>query len=125
MSIGIAVAVAIGLVLLCTEPARRFGKRCKPLPTPFPEETMTATTKPDRPDFASTSLPRHLGRGVVGFGALIGSVALIPVAGPVVLLLLPVGLVDLRGCPMCWVIGLVQTVSRGRLRRSYGDAGAR
>ncbi|MFD5100949.1 hypothetical protein [Streptomyces albidochromogenes] len=70
------------------------------------------------PDFASASLRGHLARGVVGFGGLIGSVALIPVVGPVSLLLLPVGVMALRGCPMCWTIGLVQTVSRGRLRRS-------
>ncbi|GGX18666.1 hypothetical protein [Streptomyces chryseus] len=75
-------------------------------------------TKAENPDFASSSLPRHLARGVVGFGGLIGSVALIPVVGPVSLLLLPAGAMALRGCPMCWTIGLVQTVSRGRLRRS-------
>lgn len=70
------------------------------------------------PDFASASLPRHLVRGLIGFGGLIGSVALLPAAGPVSLLLLPVGALALRGCPMCWAIGLVQTVSRGRLRRT-------
>ncbi|TDP38823.1 hypothetical protein [Nocardia ignorata] len=72
----------------------------------------------DQPDFASASLPRHLTRGVVGFGALIGSIALLPLIGAISLLLLPVGLVALRGCPMCWAIGLAQTLSRGRLRRS-------
>ncbi|GAA4903795.1 hypothetical protein LX16_3778 [Stackebrandtia albiflava] len=72
----------------------------------------------DRPDFASRSLPRHLIRGVLGIGALIASVGSIPVFGPVTLLLAPVGLVFLRGCPMCWAIGLAQTISRGRLRRS-------
>ncbi|MGV9264361.1 hypothetical protein ACWDRR_06835 [Kitasatospora sp. NPDC003701] len=72
----------------------------------------------DRPDFASASLPRHLARGALGFGALIGSFALLPAAGPAALLLLPVGVLALRGCPMCWTIGLIQTVSRGRLKRS-------
>ncbi len=67
--------------------------------------------------FASASVPRHLARGVVGFGALIASFALIPFLGPVTLLLAPVGLIALRGCPMCWAIGLAETVSRGRLRR--------
>lgn len=76
------------------------------------------TTKSDGPDFASTSLPRHLVRGVIGFGSLIGAFALIPILGPVSLLLLPVGVLALRGCPMCWTIGLMQTVSRGRLQRS-------
>ncbi|MEV0650730.1 hypothetical protein AB0I28_36300 [Phytomonospora sp. NPDC050363] len=71
--------------------------------------------------FASSSLPRHLLRGVLGFGSLILSVALIPAFGPATLLLAPVGLLALRGCPMCWAIGLAQTLSRGRLRRSCED----
>ncbi|MFJ2897405.1 hypothetical protein ACIO87_21275 [Streptomyces sp. NPDC087218] len=75
----------------------------------------------DRQDFASASLPRHLARGGLGFGALAGSVLLIPVVGPASLLLVPVGLLALRGCPTCWTIGLLQTVSKGRLRRSCVD----
>ncbi|MEV0999662.1 hypothetical protein [Nonomuraea sp. NPDC050202] len=71
--------------------------------------------------FGSTSLPRHLLRGAAGFGALIGSVALIPVLGLVSLALAPLGLLALRGCPACWAIGLVQTVSMGRLRRQCAD----
>ncbi|MFF3320128.1 hypothetical protein ACFYV5_32165 [Streptomyces sp. NPDC003035] len=82
---------------------------------------MRTTTQADGPDFASASLPRHLVRGVVGFGSLIGSFAFIPVVGPVSLLLLPVGVLALRGCPMCWAIGLMQTVSRGRLERTCED----
>ncbi|MET9514834.1 hypothetical protein [Streptomyces sp. NPDC002994] len=34
---------------------------------------------------------------------------------------LPLGVLALRGCPMCWTIGLMQTISRGRLRRSCED----
>ncbi|MFH9570287.1 hypothetical protein ACH4MG_07045 [Streptomyces sp. NPDC017454] len=79
------------------------------------------TTKSDGPDFASPSLPRHLVRGVIGFGGVIGSVAFVPTVGPISLLLLPVGVVALRGCPMCWAIGLAQTISRGRLRRTCED----
>ncbi|MFE7740771.1 hypothetical protein [Nocardia sp. NPDC057455] len=75
--------------------------------------------------FASASVPRHLVRGVVGFGALIGAVALLPIFGVVSLLLAPVGLLALRGCPTCWAIGLMQTVSRGRLRRSCVDGQCR
>ena len=69
-------------------------------------------------DFASTSLPRHLIRGAIGFGGVIGAFALVPVIGPVSLLLLPIGVLALRGCPMCWTVGLIQTISRGRLERS-------
>ncbi|WP_234344080.1 hypothetical protein [Streptomyces sp. WM6372] len=76
------------------------------------------TGAPKRGGFASATVPRHLARGAVGFGALVGSLALLPLAGPASLLLAPVGLVALRGCPMCWAIGLAETVSAGRLRRS-------
>lgn len=72
----------------------------------------------DRKDFAGTSVPRHLLRGAVGFGALTGSVLCLPALGPASLLLAPLGLLALRGCPACWTIGLVQTISRGRLRRT-------
>ncbi|GAA3129686.1 hypothetical protein [Streptomyces echinatus] len=86
-----------------------------------PDPRATAGTKPAGPDFASASLPRHLVRGALGFGALIASFACLPAVGPVSLLLLPAGLLALRGCPMCWAIGLLQTVSRGRLQRSCKD----
>ncbi|WP_062999196.1 hypothetical protein [Nocardia mikamii] len=67
--------------------------------------------------FASRSVPVHLARGVLGFGLIVASLALIPAAGPAALLLLPAGVVALRGCPTCWLIGLAQTVSRGRIER--------
>ncbi|MDH6538672.1 hypothetical protein ACFXJO_02535 [Streptomyces lavendulae] len=82
---------------------------------------MKTSTGADAPDFASASLPRHLVRGLIGFGSLIAALALLPVTGPVSLLLLPVGVLALRGCPMCWAIGLMQTISRGRLQRSCED----
>ncbi|WP_198652797.1 hypothetical protein [Actinocorallia populi] len=72
-------------------------------------------------DFASASLPRHLARGAIGFGSIAGAFVLLSAVGPVGLLLLPVGLVALRGCPMCWTLGLVQTLSRGRLERDCVD----
>ncbi len=72
-------------------------------------------------DFASTSLPRHLIRGAIGFGAFAGAIALIPVIGLLSLLLAPIGLLALRGCPTCWTIGLIQTISRGRLQRTCTD----
>ncbi|MEU9608079.1 hypothetical protein [Streptomyces sp. NPDC048057] len=69
-------------------------------------------------DFASASVPRHLARGAAGFGSLAAAALLVPAVGPVSLLLAPVGLLALRGCPLCWTVGLAQTLSRGRLRRS-------
>ncbi|MDP4501360.1 hypothetical protein [Nonomuraea turcica] len=79
----------------------------------------------DSRSFASSSLPRHLVRGAVGFGALIGSVALIPMVGPLGLLLAPVGVLAFRGCPTCWAIGLAQTISRGRIQRTCSDDGCK
>ncbi|MDL4775276.1 hypothetical protein [Actinomadura xylanilytica] len=75
----------------------------------------------DKQGYASASLPRHLLRGAVGLGALIGSFALLPVLGLGSLLLAPIGLLALRGCPACWAIGLMQTISMGRLRRACMD----
>jgi hypothetical protein len=75
--------------------------------------------------YASRSVPRALARAVVGFGLLVGSVALIPVVGLISVALVPAGLVALRGCPTCAVIGLVQTISRGRIERTCDDGGCR
>ncbi len=72
-------------------------------------------------NFASRSVPRHLARGAIGFGLIIGSVGLVPVAGPATLLAAPLALVAFRGCPTCWMVGLAQTVSRGRLERQCVD----
>jgi hypothetical protein len=71
--------------------------------------------------FASSSVPRHLLRGVVGFG-LIGASLLLAASGhPVALVLLVPGVVALRGCPTCWTVGLFETISAGRLRRDCAD----
>lgn len=72
-------------------------------------------------NFASKSVPRHLGRGAIGFGLIIGSIALVPVVGPVTLLAAPLALIAFRGCPTCWMVGLAQTISRGRLERQCVD----
>jgi hypothetical protein len=80
--------------------------------------TMAST---DAPSFASRSLPAHLLRGAIGFGLILGAVAATPVIGWPSWLMLPAGLVALRGCPMCWTVGLIQTLSRGRLTRTCAD----
>jgi len=69
----------------------------------------------------AASLGGHLLRGVVGFGAIVGSVALIPWLGPVSLVMLPLGLLALRGCPTCWLVSLRATLSAGRLERHCVD----
>ncbi|MCA6091829.1 hypothetical protein LE181_06575 [Streptomyces sp. SCA3-4] len=72
-------------------------------------------------NFASKSVPRHLARGAIGFGLIVGSIALVPVAGPAPLLAAPLALIAFRGCPTCWMVGLAQTISLGRLERQCAD----
>ena len=70
--------------------------------------------------FASRTLSEHVLRGLVGIAAIVGAV-LSPLGWLSVPLVI-VGLVALRGCPMCWTIGLVQTVWDRVRGRSAPDA---
>ncbi|MGA4838149.1 hypothetical protein [Streptomyces sp. G45] len=87
----------------------------QPKARPAPQPAVPAR------NFASTSVPRHLARGALGFGLLIGSIGLVPTVGPAALLAAPLALIAFRGCPTCWLVGLAQTVSRGRLERQCAD----
>jgi hypothetical protein len=67
--------------------------------------------------FASKSIGAHLSRGAVGIGAFVCAAILSPDHPWIALGLLPAAIVAFRGCPMCWTLGLVQTVTakfRGR-----------
>jgi hypothetical protein len=79
----------------------------------------------DAHPFASATLGRHLVRGLAGFGLVAAAFGLLGVVGPLSFALLPLGLLALRGCPMCWTLGLVELLSRGRLRRSCEDGQCR
>lgn len=68
--------------------------------------------------FASKSIVEHLARGAAGLGALAAFVVLAAAHPWLSLPLIPLALVALRGCPMCWTVGLVQTV----LARLQGKA---
>jgi hypothetical protein len=70
------------------------------------------TGKPPRDElpFASRSIWEHLARGVIGIGAFAGAVLWATSYPWLALLAVPVGLIALRGCPMCWTLGLVMTV---------------
>jgi hypothetical protein len=76
----------------------------------------------DRSALASTSVARHLMRGALGFGLIGSALALTVRGGPLALLLAPPGLVALRGCPTCWIAGLVETISAGRLERTCTES---
>ncbi len=68
--------------------------------------------------FASTSVARHLARGAVGFTLIGAAFALAAGGTPVALALIVPGALALRGCPTCWLVGLAQTISAGRVQRS-------
>jgi hypothetical protein len=79
-------------------------------------------TEPMQSVFTSKSVAHHLARGALGFGLIGLAIALTTSAGPVALLLAPFGLVALGGCPTCWIVGLAQAISAGRLQRSCTGA---
>jgi hypothetical protein len=77
----------------------------------------------DRSTLASPSVATHLTRGAIGFGLIGVAFALTPGAGPGALLLAVPGMVALRGCPTCWIAGLIATISAGRLERTCTEDG--
>ena len=64
--------------------------------------------------FASKSILEHLARGIVGFGALAWAVALANAPGAQSVIssigLSFLALVALRGCPVCWSVGMFETL---------------
>ena len=61
--------------------------------------------------FGSRSLLTHLGRGFLGIAALAAGLRGYDIVGWPALLLLGVTLWALRGCPVCWTIGLFETIA--------------
>jgi hypothetical protein len=61
--------------------------------------------------FASETLTSHLARGAIGLGALALSVELQAAHPWLLAVSIPVAVIALRGCPTCWMVGLVQTVA--------------
>ena len=69
--------------------------------------------------FASKGITRHLLRGALGAGALVWAVRLLPLHPFASLALAVLALLAFRGCPMCWTIGLVETVHRRFSARAH------
>ena len=71
--------------------------------------------------FASETLPGHLLRGAVAFALLAAALhhrddrPAWAAAGALL------ALVAMRGCPMCWTIGLVETIAQRFRRRGRGS----
>ena len=73
-------------------------------------------TFPSR-SYASGNLAIHLLRGGAALAILAIGIAVIPKIGWWVLLAAPVVLWLLRGCPACWLMGLLQTFEMSAERR--------
>ena len=71
--------------------------------------------------FASKSVTEHVARGIIGFGALATCFAEMSVHPLLALAMVPVALVALRGCPMCWTVGLLETLAAKLQRVSPPD----
>ena len=64
--------------------------------------------------FASKTIAEHLLRGLVGIACFLLVVRLGTSHPWIAFVAVPLALVALRGCPMCWTMGLVETL-RARL----------
>jgi hypothetical protein len=73
--------------------------------------------------FGNKTLALHLLRGGLGFGALSASLATANTTIWPTLVLMPFALWMLKGCPICWTIGLFETVAL-RLHRRADNAAA-
>lgn len=71
--------------------------------------------------FASKTMAEHLVRGALAAMALAGAALCSARIWPL-LVLGPLALVLLRGCPTCWTVGLVELIGR-KLGRSPVTAG--
>jgi hypothetical protein len=80
-----------------------------------PDRTRAPEVDPTFELFASRSVTEHVVRGVLGLVVLVAGIALAQVSGWW-LLLLPVTVVLWRGCPTCWLMGLIATRSRSACR---------
>lgn len=69
-------------------------------PTPIPNKSL----------FASASVAAHLLRGVLGVAAIVAAIDLAPQSTLASLALGMVALLAFRGCPICWALGLVETI---------------
>lgn len=66
----------------------------------------------------NSSVAVHLLRGAIGFGALAASLATVNQTWWPTFVLMPIALWMLKGCPVCWTVGLFETIAH-RLHLSF------
>jgi hypothetical protein len=76
--------------------------------------TVRALAGPFRWIFADSSITAHLARGATGLSAIVLSFAAPWSAAWPALILLPLALLVLRGCPLCWLHGTACAIQTRR-----------
>ncbi|CAN7335688.1 hypothetical protein [Bosea sp. LjRoot237] len=71
--------------------------------------------------FGNASITIHLLRGLLGILALLLAAWSYKWLGLFSLLLLPVALWALKGCPLCWTVGLFETLISRKTRHETGE----
>ena len=71
--------------------------------------------------FASRSVSMHLLRGISGFVMLGLAIATVQFVWPL-FLFIPLGLFLLRGCPICWTMGLIETIHNALQKNTNSSA---
>lgn len=59
--------------------------------------------------YCSTSVTAQLVRGVMALVSIVGAIVLAPYFWPA-LVLLPLAIYLMRGCPACWFVGLMEAI---------------
>ena len=70
--------------------------------------------------FGNRNVLVHLAKGIGGLGALWAALATMNSTLWPSLVLLPLSLYLLRGCPVCWTIGLFETIAM-RFHQRFAD----
>ena len=65
--------------------------------------------------YCSTSITAQLLRGALAAAAIAGAIVWTPQFWPA-LALIPLDIYLMRGCPMCWLVGLLQAIQNYRQR---------
>lgn len=74
--------------------------------------------------YGNRSLARHLARGAIGVTALALALRGYDLIGWPALLLLGVTIWMLKGCPICWTIGLFETIAAKVLASAEDEVAA-
>ena len=70
--------------------------------------------------FGNKTIGIHILRGILGFASIYGALATLGATIWPSLVLLPAALYFLKGCPMCWTVGLIETLTGAIRKRGEG-----